>query len=89
MSRMFVAIGVVFAAIGCASKPEPPEQAPDLRAFVAVTGLYSVWATAASPERVEQCAKGCQCNGTGREKTGGGETIAACRCPEACPCKKK
>jgi hypothetical protein len=84
-ARLFATIGVVFATAGCSSPP--PRQ--DLRPFVAVSGLYSIWAAAAPvPAPVVKCAEGCKCKGTGKEPTGGGETVAACRCPESCPCKK-
>jgi hypothetical protein len=86
MTRVFATIGVVFATIGCGQKPEPRQ---DLRPFVAVTGFYSVQAAAApKPAPVVKCTEGCKCKGTGKEPTGGGETVAACRCPESCPCKK-
>lgn len=88
MRILFATIGLLFASAGCAERAPP---ANELRPFVAVTGLYSVWAMA-PPEPVAPqsgCAEGCRCGGTGRERTGGGETTIECRCPASCACKKK
>jgi hypothetical protein len=87
----FATIGVLFVTVGCTQPPRVPEQAPDLRPFVAIAGLYSVWGAASSPDPVSpstECTAGCKCRGTGRESSGGGETVTACRCPESCLCKR-
>lgn len=87
----FATIGVLFSTIGCAPAKPPADPHKDLRPFIAVAGLYSIWSSSASPDPVppaKGCTAGCQCGGTGRERTGGGETVTACRCPDSCSCKK-
>ena len=95
MTRLWfctVGVSLLFAAVGCVGQKPMPEQAPDMRSFVAVAGLYSVWAAdtpGPAPTPAGKCVEGCKCNGTGKERSGDGIAVIACRCPESCSCKKK
>lgn len=41
----------------------------------------------APPAPQDGCETGCQCAGTGKEKTGDGLSVVSCRCDDDCDCK--
>lgn len=83
----FVFAALLSIFVGC-------KQPTNLQPLIAVAGTYSLMAMEtpappAPPPAPAGCAKGCKCNGTGREPTGDGLSTVPCRCPDGCACKTK
>lgn len=71
----------------------PAAAARNLQPLVAVAGAYgameaNVSPAPAPPPPTTSCDPACRCNGTGKEKTGDGLSVVACRCPDSCRCKQ-
>lgn len=60
----------------------------DIIAELAVRyGAMSVRNPAPLPDDKIGCDEGCQCNGTGEERSGDGLAVVNCRCDDDCECK--
>jgi hypothetical protein len=70
--------------LSCSGRVTPMRE--NLQPLVAAAGAYSVRETKPPPPP-SGCEKGCQCNGTGREKSGDGLAVIPCRCEDTCVCK--
>jgi len=61
----------------------------DIIAELAVRyGAMSVRKPAPLPDDKTGCDEGCQCNGTGEERSGDGLAVVNCRCDDDCECKQ-
>lgn len=84
MIRLLV-ITIALLATGCTQT----SSTEDSRPFVSVTFAYGARSLGRPVSPQDGCDEGCQCNGTGEERSGDGLAIVACRCPDTCDCKQR
>lgn len=76
----------LLALPGCQTLAEL-DRADIIAALAVRYGALSVRNPAPLPDDKTGCEEGCQCAGTGKERSGDGLAIVNCRCDDDCECK--
>jgi len=77
---------LLLALPGCETIAEI-DRADIIAALAMRYGALSLRNPAPLPDDKTGCEDGCQCDGTGKERSGDGLAIVNCRCDDDCECK--
>ena len=87
MVRGWHLLGLLVLCSGCETAAAI-DRADIIAALAVRYGAVAVRNHAPQPDGpAGECDKDCQCNGTGKEKSGDGIAIVDCRCDDDCKCK--
>lgn len=88
MVRRWHLLILLLAMPGCETIAEI-DRADIIAALAVRYGALSVRNPAPLPDEKTGCEAGCQCGGTGEERSGDGLAVVNCRCDDDCECKLK